>query len=382
MRVALITDGITPYVLGGMQRHSYYLVKYLSKNGIYVDLFHFNQSDLDIQELDCFNDDEKKYIDSYVLEFPSVLRLPGHYLYESYLYSKSIFELLIPQINTYDFIYTKGFSGWKLLMEKAGGLKCPPVGVNFHGFEMFQNAPDLRSSLQHYMLRPVVRYLTKSADVVFSYGGEITGIINQIIKNKSKVIEIPAAIDGKYVTEEKHLKNRSVTRFVYVGRYERRKGVEELNGVLKDLLTKCDFQFHFVGPIPEDKKLKNEKIIYHGQITRFSEIQDILKQCDVLVCPSHSEGMPNVILEGMASGLAIIGSKVGAVEQMVNNSNGCLIYPGSRKELKEAMLSLILCSNEEILSMQNNSIRKIKTLFNWERTSLLLLESIKNGYVN
>ena len=41
MRIALITDGIYPYVMGGMQKHSYFLAKFLAKNKIYVDLFHY-----------------------------------------------------------------------------------------------------------------------------------------------------------------------------------------------------------------------------------------------------------------------------------------------------------------------------------------------------
>ena len=32
MRIALITDGIAPYVIGGMQKHSFYLAKYFAKN--------------------------------------------------------------------------------------------------------------------------------------------------------------------------------------------------------------------------------------------------------------------------------------------------------------------------------------------------------------
>ena len=52
MRVALITDGISPYVLGGMQKHSYYLVKYFAKNKIHVDLVHYNDSKFDISKLE------------------------------------------------------------------------------------------------------------------------------------------------------------------------------------------------------------------------------------------------------------------------------------------------------------------------------------------
>ena len=71
MRIALITDGIWPYVLGGMQKHSYYLCKYLAANKIQVDLFHFNRSTYDIAKLEFFSEEEKKYIRSVIVDFPS-----------------------------------------------------------------------------------------------------------------------------------------------------------------------------------------------------------------------------------------------------------------------------------------------------------------------
>ncbi len=58
MKVALVTDGIWPYVMGGMQKHSYYLCKYLAKKKIDVDLYHFNQSQLNIEALDVFTEEE------------------------------------------------------------------------------------------------------------------------------------------------------------------------------------------------------------------------------------------------------------------------------------------------------------------------------------
>ena len=40
MKIALITDGVTPYVMGGMQRHSALLAQNLAKLGVEVHLFH------------------------------------------------------------------------------------------------------------------------------------------------------------------------------------------------------------------------------------------------------------------------------------------------------------------------------------------------------
>ena len=77
MKIALLTDGISPYVLGGMQRHSFYLAKYFARQKVYVDLFHFNQSELDINKLECFSEDEKIFINSIVIDFPRIFPFPG-----------------------------------------------------------------------------------------------------------------------------------------------------------------------------------------------------------------------------------------------------------------------------------------------------------------
>ena len=44
MKVALLSDGITPFVIGGMQKHSYNLAKYLTIRGVQVTLFHFENN--------------------------------------------------------------------------------------------------------------------------------------------------------------------------------------------------------------------------------------------------------------------------------------------------------------------------------------------------
>ena len=40
MKIAFLTDGIYPYVLGGMQRHSTNMIKHLVLHGADVTLFH------------------------------------------------------------------------------------------------------------------------------------------------------------------------------------------------------------------------------------------------------------------------------------------------------------------------------------------------------
>ena len=49
--------------------------------------------------------------------FPQSIKFPGHYIWNSYRFSKMVFEQ-IKKESDYDLVIAKGFSGWKLLIEK------------------------------------------------------------------------------------------------------------------------------------------------------------------------------------------------------------------------------------------------------------------------
>ncbi len=374
-KIALITDGIWPYVIGGMQKHSYYLCKYFAKNQIHVDLFHFNESELDINALDIFSEEEKKYIHSNLLEFPDVARGFGHYIINSYRYSLNVYELIKDKLNEYDFIYTKGFTGWHIIREKKKGIKCPPIGVKFHGYEMFQRAPDLKSKItQVLLLRKPVKEISNQADVVFSYGGKITDIIKSIGVSPNKIIELPSGVEESTVVIEIKPTVKKI-KFVYLGRYERRKGVEELNQALKSF-TNANFEFHFIGNIPAEKQLKLPFVKYHGEMRDKVQLNSLLKGCDVLVCPSHSEGMPNVILEAMANGLTVLATNVGATNVLVNEKTGWLIEKPSVNRIKEAIQKIISAPFTETDSKKKAALNLIKEKFTWEKLIRELINKI------
>jgi glycosyltransferase involved in cell wall biosynthesis len=347
-----------------MQKHSYYLAKYFALNQIQVDLYHFNQSNFDVTVLNCFTEEEKKYIHSIVVPFPKASFYPGHYVIESFKYSEALFDEFKKR-GEVDFIYCKGFSGWKLLEEKRKGYSCAPIGVNFHGLEMFQKQPNIFSYLSaHFILKQPTLFQLKHADFVFSYGSKITDLLLNIGIEKNKVIELPTAIEKNWLSQNEKQKNSKI-KFVYIGRYERRKGIEELNVVLKELLSEgFDLEFHFIGPIPEKKRINNASVIYHGPIRESDQMKLILEKMDVLVCPSHSEGMPNVILEAMASKLAIIATDVGAVRLMVDEKNGVVLNQLS--QLKNTMIDFIKIEYNRLNKMQDESYLKVEYNFLWE----------------
>lgn len=76
---------------------------------------------------------------------------------------------------------------------------------------------------------------------------------------------------------------------------------------------------------------------------------DFLNAVDVVVLPSTShEDFPNVIVEAMSLGKAVVASRLAGIpEQIVENESGVLVAPGNAKELAEALRILVTAPEEQ-----------------------------------
>jgi len=375
MRIALLTDGIYPYVIGGMQKFAYQLVKQIIASGHEVYLFHFNKSEYDINKLEFFSAEEQKHIKSFVIPFPHSNNLPFHYFYESRKYAGLLADELTKIIDEIDFIFVQGFCSSALPdISKRKGF--PPVALHLHGLEMFQSSPSLKAGFSKYMFRTEAKANLSKADYTISFGGKLTPLLEKFVKKK-QIWEIPGGIEESWFTPNTRQKDSKV-HFVFVGRYERRKGITELNTALKMLLPTGGFTFDFVGPIPEEHKINAPEIRYHGQLSTEADIKNILSKADVLVCPSYAEGMPYVIMEAMACGLAIIATDVGAVSLLVNGDNGWLLPRPDEKKLYKTMLSVLSEKPEALELKKINSSLKIKN-FTFAKVTELLIHNMEES---
>ncbi len=373
MKICLLTDGIAPYVTGGMQRHSFNLCNELLKQGNVVTLVHcvYGKSALPKQEEVKELFENSKDLTVYSLRFPESSGMPGHYIKESYQYSLAITSLLKDKFPQFDLIYVKGFSGWDLLQQrKKGIIKTGPILMNFHGLEMFQQPASFAERLKSYLLKSPVKWNLAHADYCISYGGKITSLLTQIGIPDSKIVVLPGAVSDNSLLEKRKLPINS--KFLFVGRYERRKGIEELMQVVTSM---PDLEISFVGPIPPSEKIKRNNVHYYGEVKEVSALNKIFDEHTFLIAPSHSEGMPNVILEAMSRGLIPMATRVGAVEELVDNSNGFLFEPKSVEAIRANIELAQLLEVEAVLERSSNSINKIRTNFTW---SQIISQTIEN----
>lgn len=370
LKIALLTDGISPYVTGGMEKHSHYLAKHLVIAGYKVDLYHciydLNQQLPPKSEIDSiFFNKDYSFNNVFTFYFPKSLYFPGHYLFNSFKYSQLLYNTIIDNNFSYDFIYSKGFSSWKFLLKKSNFT----IATNFHGYEMFQKSPNLQYSIKKYLFRYLVKWIINRSNYIVSYGGKITKIINSLNYNKIKVFEISAAIDKSWILSELNNKIKvSRTKVLFIGRNEDRKGFKELIAAINKLDNKISLEFHFIGPDFKSKKLiKNDLVVkFHGLVKDDDLKKQIIDQCDVLICPSFSEGMPNVILEAMSRGLAVIASNVGACSLLVDENNGILIDKITVPNIHDSLIVINNIKENDLNLKKLNSLKKIKD-HSWER---------------
>ncbi|MFM7726559.1 MAG: glycosyltransferase family 4 protein [Flavobacteriales bacterium] len=378
MKLLILTDGITPFVIGGMQKHSQNLARELALQGHSITLFHCVNGKNKLPERDdliqVFGEKAMQNIESICLRFPAPSWYPGHYIKESYIYSRMLYKRIESRLHEFDFIYAKGFTAWHFIEQKRKGKTLPPIGVKFHGYEMFQPPANFRLRIESYLLQKPVQWNTANADVVFSYGGKITELISSLGVEKSSIVEIPTGIDSNWIVTGIRSSSDDVKHFCFLGRYERRKGIHELHAALRQLREE-NFHFHFIGPIPQTKQFKHKNVTYHGTLKEPAAIQSVLDTCQVLVTPSHSEGMPNVIMEGMARGLAILATPVGAVPAVVDESNGWLVNSGDTDALAQQTSSILQMTNADIAAKQNASLQRIRQ-FTWEEIARITLKQI------
>jgi glycosyltransferase involved in cell wall biosynthesis len=129
-----------------------------------------------------------------------------------------------------------------------------------------------------------------------------------------------------------------------------------------------------IGNIPAQYRVHFPGVKYHGQLTKEEAVKEILSCCDVLVCPSWSEGMPLVVMEAMACGLAIIATDVGAMSLLVDAQNGWLLDTPDPESIYNAMKEAMV-EHHRLDAMKKNSSDKIKG-FLFDKVTAVLIDKI------
>ena len=149
--------------------------------------------------------------------------------------------------------------------------------------------------------------------------------------------------------------------FLFIGRLLYDKGVVEYHDAAQLLRQRYpEVSFHVVGGlddgnpsgIPSSVVKEWEAlgdIVYHGQV---SDTRPYIARATAVVLPSYREGLPRVMLEGMAMGKPLVASDVpGCRDTVADGVNGYLVTVQDAESLAAGMERIIQSSAAERLKM-------------------------------
>ncbi len=118
--------------------------------------------------------------------------------------------------------------------------------------------------------------------------------------------------------------------FLYVGRVSFEKDLDILSSSYQRIQKKYPDQTVMIitgdGPyIEKCRQMFPKDTIFTG-FKRGKELSEIYASSDIFVCPSSTETFGNVVLEAMASGLAVIGADAGGVGEIIQHRVTGLIF--------------------------------------------------------
>lgn len=120
---------------------------------------------------------------------------------------------------------------------------------------------------------------------------------------------------------------------LYVGRYDVRKGLIELIEAASELKpSRPNLHIYLLGSGPDERVLRDcivqcnvQDSVHLVPPVTGERVALWNAACDLGVLPSYMEGCPNVVLETLASGRPVVGTNVGGIPELIDDSCGRLV---------------------------------------------------------
>lgn len=211
------------------------------------------------------------------------------------------------------------------------------------------NFYSLIERLQYVFLYSLELKLLKLSNKISTVSQTNIKDLNQYRFKQHRITIIGNGVDEKVFYPDKKFKHKN--RYIlYTGRLEERKGLFDLIKCAEYVLKKHpNIKFILTGKgslrnILEKKVKKmglEKKILFFGYVT-FEKLLQLYRNAYIHIIPSHYEGLPNVLLEAMSSGLPVVATNVGGNPDVIfSGVNGFLVSPQDPLEMAKIVIKLL-----------------------------------------
>ncbi len=241
----------------------------------------------------------------------------------------------------------------------------------------------------YMLLAPALRKIWKEAAGIVANSQGLKERA-ETFENRYEISVIENGVDMSFFRPSQKQKKDDTIKILFVSRLIERKGLQFIIPSLKRIQDRvyeaCKKKIELVvvgdGPyrsVLEELVSENgckDMVSFVGQKNK-QEVKEYYKDADVFLLPSVWEGMPNVVLEAMASGLPIIMTPCEGSKELITDNGIVADYDSMDEQI------VYLCTHhEEREVMGRNSLRNVEQKYQWNiiaDTYLSFLEERRNS---
>lgn len=258
-----------------------------------------------------------------------------------------------------------------------------PYVVRFGGGDI--PGAQKRFKYVYTVLAPIIRIIWREADALIANSD---GLKKRALdfENKYEISVIENGVDDQFFVPGDKAPRDGI-QILFVSRLIEGKGLQFIIPHLKEIQEKVfrccpkSIRLIIVGDGPYRSELEQlvqatgtDKLVTFEGRKEKQQVRGYYQAADMFILPSLSEGMPNVVLEAMASGLPILMTPCEGSKELVTD-NGII---SSLDDFEENLIKM--CLDDELrMRMGKNSLYNIERNFQWKSIAARYLKMMQNS---
>lgn len=235
----------------------------------------------------------------------------------------------------------------------------------------------------HKLIAPLLRIIWKQASAIVANSNGLRELAIQF-DARFEIPVIPNGVDLELYKMD--ARSAATPRLFSVGRIVHQKGLDLALHALAGL-KQLSWEWRIAGDGPQLDVLKllaqklgiADRVHFLGWQAREQLIEQY-HWSNLFLFPSRHEGMPNAVLEAMASGLPVIASRIAGSEELVSNGETGFLFPSEDIEALRDALHKLISDADLRQTMGNVARRHMEERYSWTATAkqyALLLEKVQ-----